>query len=140
MKVLKRQPINPFSEPPDLATPPDLTSESVEFPHDSTELEELASYAINRRLELQSTKDWRLLATRFRMQLRGNTASKASLFKEIMVTEFDAVNYPEQLRVKVIENLVEGLISDAMEKVDQLYRLDKSFWTRFRYLFTKKIN
>lgn len=121
----------------------DLTlpvNDIYEMGHDSVILERAAMIAFNRRLFFSLEKDYQMMCDVYRLRF-GNNPSKASLYIVQRVSDSMKMTarYAQELEETVIRKMAEEMISIALEKVDIVYQLEKSFWNRLKFLFISKI-
>lgn len=120
----------------DLTQP--IPHEYVEFPHESPLLEKVAGWAINRRLEYKKQKDHERMATIHKLRF-GKNPTKAYLTVMQYVTDSMMTQVVEkELEAKVLENMVEEVLSMAIDRIDTVHKLENSWWKRLVYVFTKR--
>jgi hypothetical protein len=113
---------------------------TVEYPHDSHELAEIAGHVLNRRLGYREQKDYRMQGTNVVIQLNCSNPHNTSLYQTFYISDLEKImSQAPDIKYRQIEKAVESLLSKAMDNVHTVYMLEKSFWARLKYLFTKNL-
>jgi|SRR6185369_1304306 len=138
MKRIIQKPIGVSAVVGDLSAP---LMEYVEYPHESTLLEEVASHAINKRLTLKKRQVYELMGQQYQLRFGPSNPHKASLIQSSYISDdmFVTATNAEDIERTILKKMVEGVIVQALEAVDKVHNLEGSFWNRLRYLFTKKL-
>ena len=115
--------------------------QTIDYPHDSELLAEVAGYVLNRRLKYREVKDDMRMGINILVQLCSSNPHNTSLYQMSYMSDLETVQakYGTRLKQEHLMKIVEDLVEKAMEKVDIVHNLEKSFWKRLKYLFIKKL-
>lgn len=104
-------------------------------------LEEIAGFVFNKRLILLEWKDNRLEGTNFRLEFRPSNPHKVSLFQGWVISKAEIAQTTNLglVKAEMLKNAMENMIERSLDDMNTVHCLEKSFWKRLKYLFTKKL-
>ena len=115
--------------------------QTIDYPHDSEILAEVAGHVLNRRLKYREVKDDMRMGVNILVQLCSRNPHNTSLYQMSYMSDLEIVQarYGTRLKQKHLMNMVEDLVEKAMEAVEIRHKLENSFWKRLKYLFKKAL-
>lgn len=139
MKIPKKQDIEigSFCDPLNTGVP---SFEVWDYSHNNRLFGEIAGHVFNRYLKLREENQPLYGGTRFTFTFQTTNPNMAGLYLSNIVTDLEKTLAHSGSKIKevVYEDAIDNLLHKALEAVDTVYNLKKSYKARLKFLFNPK--
>lgn len=136
MKIPRRQDIEvgTFCDPLQTGVP---SFEVWDYSHNNRQFGEIAGHVFNQYLNVREEKEPFVVGTRFTFSF-SSSPKKAGLYSSQVVTDLESTIRHSGSKIKevVYEDAINQLLTKALDAVDIVHNLKKSYKARLKFLFS----
>ncbi len=136
MKIPKKQNIEvgSFQDPLTTGVP---SFEVWDYSHNNRQFGEIAGHVFSHYLKVREENQPLYMGTRFVFTFQSSNPNKAGLYLSQVVADLDKTLATQGSKIKevVYEDAIHNLVNKALDAVDILHNLKKSYKARLKFLF-----